>query len=216
MQLNSKNIALTVFATAFVSVFPHLGFMPVFTYMVPVLLFIWLWLKRSGEDFSSIGFSFGRFKWAAVGIGVLTGIGLFCFTQYIFFPVLAKIIPLQPANLEDFKNIRHNTPTYIFILAMAWVAGGWYEEIVFHGFIFSRIEKLIPGRYSTAVAVLITACIFSLYHVQLGVSGMLNALLAGIGYHLVMLRNKRNGWYAFFAHGIFDTIGITCIYLGYW
>jgi uncharacterized protein len=211
-----KELIFSVLAIFFVFIFPHTGIMPFFSYVFPVLLFAWFYLKRSGENFASVGFSFKRFEWRSVWMGALTGIGLFCFINYIFFPLAVKVLPLAPANLDDFKNVRHNPSMYLFVLTMGWLVGGLYEEIIFHGFVFSRIEKLLPRRYATIGAVACTAFIFSLYHVQLGMSGMLNALLAGLGYHLVMLRNKRNIWYAFFAHGVFDTIGITCIYLGYW
>lgn len=209
-------IVYTIIAIAFVFVLPHLGWFPAFTYVIPVLLFTWLYLQRTNENFASIGFSAGRFEWRAAYTGIVAGAGLFCFLQLVFFPLLSSVIPLEPANLQDFNTIRHNTGMYIFVLSMGWITGGIYEEIVFHGFIFSRLEKILPRNCATAVAVGITALLFAAYHVQLGTSGMLNALAAGLGYHLLMLRYKRNGWYAFFAHGVFDTIGITCIYLGYW
>jgi membrane protease YdiL (CAAX protease family) len=211
-----KTIVFSILAIAFAFLFPHTGLAPMFSYIIPVLLLIWLVLKNTKENFSSIGFSFNHFTTKAIVIGTIAGILLFCFLNYVFFPLLTKIIPLQPASLGGFKSIRHNTSMYIFILAMGWLVGGWYEEIVFHGFIFTRIEKMVGGKYAVLVSVLLTGIIFSLYHFQLGASGMINAFIAGLGYQLVMLRFKRNIWYSFFAHGIFDTIGITFIYLGYW
>ena len=216
LKINSIGIVYTLAAIALVWILPHLGLLPMFTYVFPVLLFIWYWLKRNGENFASIGFSARRFEWAALYKGVAVGILLFCFLQLVFFPLLSAIVPLQPANLQDFNAVRHHTGMYIFVLCMGWLVGGIYEEIVFHGFIFSALEKILPKKYATVLAIAFTALLFAAYHFQLGLSGMINALLAGLAYQLLMLRFKRNGWYAFFAHGIFDTIGITCIYLGYW
>ena len=211
-----KEIAFSIIAIVIVVVFPHLGITPMFTYSIPVLIFIWLFLKRSKETFADIGFSFKRFEKKAIWVGCLTGIILFCFLNYVFFPLLAKLIYLEPAELNDFSSIRHNIPMYIFVLLMGWIVGGIYEEIVFHGFILTRIEKMIGGKYATAISISLAGIIFGLYHIQLGTSGVINAFLAGLGYQLIMLRYKRNIWYSFFAHGIFDTIGITLIYLGYW
>jgi len=220
LLMPSKNkvveIIYTLATIAVVFVVPHLGLLPMFTYVIPVLLFIWFFLKRARENFASIGFSAKRFEWSAVYKGSLAGILLFCFLQWVFFPLLSKIVPLEAANLQDFNAVRHHTGMYIFVLCMGWIVGGIYEEIVFHGFIFSRLEKILPRQYATVIAIIFTALLFAVYHYQLGISGMINALLAGLGYQLIMLRYKRNGWYSFFAHGIFDTIGITCIYLGYW
>lgn len=216
MKMNLKTLLFSLLAIAFAFLFPHIGIAPMFTYIIPVLLLIWIVLKNTSENFNSIGFSFRRFTPDAIIVGAVAGIVLFCFLQYIFFPLLNKIVPLKAANLDDFKSIRHNTSMYIFVLLMGWVVGGLYEEIVFHGFIFTRIEKLIGSKYALQISVLLTGLIFGLYHFQLGTTGMINAFIAGLGYQLIMLRFKRNIWYSFFAHGIFDTIGITLIYLGYW
>jgi membrane protease YdiL (CAAX protease family) len=98
---------------------------------------------------------------------------------------------------------------------MGWVVGGLYEEIVFHGFIFTYLEKLLPRRISLIVSFLITNIIFGLYHFQLGYEGIINAFLAGMGYHIIVLVNKRNLWYGIICHAIFDTIALTLLYLGY-
>jgi membrane protease YdiL (CAAX protease family) len=94
--------------------------------------------------------------------------------------------------------------------------GGFYEELVFHGFIFTRLEKIIPGKYGLVMSFIGANLIFALYHFQLGPAGILNALIAGCAYHALMLRFNRNLWYSFFFHGFFDAIGLTYIYLGYW
>ena len=211
-----EEILLALFAIAFVVLIPHSGVIPIpFGYSIPVLIFIWLFLKRSKENFSSIGFSFNRFEVKSVLIGTVTAILLFSFLNWVFFPLLEKIIPLPPANLGDIAKVKGNPGFYIFILAMGWVIGGFYEEIVFHGFIFTRLEKLIPGKYTLVIAFLLCNVIFALYHLQLGSQGVINAFVAGCVYHALMLRYKRNMWYAIICHAVFDSIALTFIYAGY-
>lgn len=211
-----EEILLALFAIAFVVLIPHSGVIPIpFGYSIPVLIFIWLFLKRSKENFSSIGFSFNRFEVKSVLIGTVTAILLFSFLNWVFFPLLEKIIQLAPANLGDIAKVKGNPGFYIFILAMGWVIGGFYEEIVFHGFIFTRLEKLIPGKYTLVIAFLLCNVIFALYHLQLGSQGVINAFVAGCVYHALMLRYKRNMWYAIICHAVFDSIALTFIYAGY-
>ena len=211
-----EEILLALFAIAFVVLIPHSGVIPIpFGYSIPVLIFIWLFLKRSKENFSSIGFSFNRFEVKSVLIGTVTAILLFSFLNWVFFPLLVKIIPLPLANLGDIAKVKGNPGFYIFILAMGWVIGGFYEEIVFHGFIFTRLEKLIPGKYTLVIAFLLCNVIFALYHLQLGSQGVINAFVAGCVYHALMLRYKRNMWYAIICHAVFDSIALTFIYAGY-
>lgn len=209
-------IFLTLFSIAFVLVIPHSGIIPIpFGYSIPVLIFIWLYLKHSKENFASIGFSFKNFEKKSFLIGTLTAIILFSFLHWIFFPLLEKVVNLTPADLGDFAKVKGNTPFYIFILAMGWMIGGFYEEIVFHGFIFTRLEKLISHKYALLINFLLCNTIFALYHFQLGTEGVINAFLAGSVYHALMLYNKRNMWYAIFCHAVFDTIALTYLYAGY-
>jgi membrane protease YdiL (CAAX protease family) len=204
-------------AIAFVFLFPHFGLLPLpFSYIIPVLLVVWLYLKRTKENFSNLGFSFKRFEFKAVIVGAIAAILLFIFLNYVFFPLLNKIVLLKPANLDDFKNIRHNLSWYIFILIAGFIVGGFYEELVFHGFIFTRIEKIAAGKYALAFSFILTNLIFGLYHFQLGIAGMLNAFIAGCAYHALMIRFNRNLWYSIFFHTFFDAIALTYIYLGYW
>jgi uncharacterized protein len=211
-----RKILIPFIAIVLVVLFPHSGMIPVpFGYCIPVFIFVWIYLKRNGENLQSVGFSIQRFEKNAVAFGGITGIALFAMLTWAFFPVLEKSFGLKPANLQDFSRIRHNTPFYVFLLAMGWIVGGLYEEIVFHGFIFTRIEKMFAGKYAMPVGFIMSNSIFALYHLQLGPEGVINALIAGMVYHALMLHFKRNLWYAVFCHGIFDTIALTLLYAGY-
>jgi uncharacterized protein len=211
-----KEILLSLFAIIIVLLVPHSGIIPLpFGYCIPIMIFVWFFLKQYKENFTSIGFSFKRFEIRAVLIGTLAGILIWSFLNWVFFPVLEKFIELPAADLGDFAKIKGNTGFYIFLLAMGWIVGGFYEEIIFHGFIFTRIEKMMPGKYALLLSFLLTNLIFAFYHVQLGTAGVINAFLAGSAYHALMLYYKRNMWYAVFAHAVFDTIALTFMYAGY-
>jgi membrane protease YdiL (CAAX protease family) len=216
-QISFKEVVLIIFAISFVFLFPHFGFLPVpFLYVLPVLVVVWWFLKRSGETFIDIGFSFKRFEIKSVFIGAASAIVLFVFLQHVFFPLLSTIIDLHPANLEDFKSINHHPFNFIFILIAGFIVGGFYEELVFHGFVFTRIEKMVKGKFVVPIAFILTNVIFGLYHFQLGTAGMLNAFVAGCAYQYLMIKFHRNLWYSIFFHAFFDAIGLTYIYLGIW
>jgi len=216
-QMSFKEVVLIIFAISFVFLFPHFAFLPVpFLYVLPVLLVVWWFLKRSGENFTDIAFDFKRFEIKSIFIGAASAIALFVFLQYVFFPLLSTIIDLHPANLEDFKNIKHHPFNFIFILIAGFIVGGFYEELVFHGFVFTRIEKIVKGKFVVPTSFILTNVIFGLYHFQLGTAGMLNAFLAGSAYQYLMMKFHRNLWYSIFFHAFFDAIGLTYIYLGIW
>ena len=95
-----------------------------------VLIIIWLFLKFiTKEKFSDLLFSFKRFELKAVWIGAIAAIILSAFFQFIFGPVIDKILPNEKIDLGAFDFIRGNMYNYIFILVMALLVGGFFEEI---------------------------------------------------------------------------------------
>jgi membrane protease YdiL (CAAX protease family) len=210
-----KEILLNIFAIAVIVILPHTELIPNFGYSLPILLLVWLLLKYFNETFSNVGFSLNQFTPKAILIGSLVAVVTLGFMQLIFFPVLENFVVFEETEIGLYDFIKGNPWQYFFIVIMGWLVGGFYEEIVFHGFIFTRLEKMIQGKYATAIAFIVTAMIFGGYHYQLGVGGLINALIVGAVYLGLFLFYKRNLWYSIMCHGVYNTIVITLIYHGY-
>ena len=176
---------------------------------------VWLILKSSDQSFSDLGFSFRRFQLKSILVGILVAAISLSFMQLVFFPILEKLVTFEATEIGLYDFIRGGPVQFVLIVLMGWIIGGFYEEIVFHGFIFTRLEKMIGGRYSTAIAFLITAILFGAYHFQLGTAGLLNALIIGAVYLGLFLFYKRNLWYSIICHGAYNTMVMTLIYNGY-
>ena len=206
----------SVLIIAFCFFFPHHGGGGILVYPLIVSAVVFLYLKYvTKENLSDLLFSIKRFKVASVLIGLAGAVILSAFFRFAWHPLLNIILPGETVNLSDFAHIKRNLSNYIFILLLAFIVGGFYEEIIFHGFIFTRLEKIFPGKHSTAIAFGLTTIIFGAYHYQLGIKGVLVAIIAGAVYHLLILKFNRNLWYGVFIHTFFDFIGLTLIYLGY-
>ncbi|HVX26126.1 MAG TPA: type II CAAX endopeptidase family protein [Parafilimonas sp.] len=206
---------ISVLIIAFAFLFPHYAGFPFFSYTIIVLLIIWLFLKYiSKESFKDIFFSFKNFQLKAIWQGAVVAIILFALLQYVIMPLLQKIIPNQTINLHDYDFIKGNFVNYILVLIAALIVGGFYEELVFHGFIFTRLEKIF-NTHKTVIAFTLTAIIFAAYHFQQGILGMINAGIAGCAYHAFILKNNRNLWYGIFFHAFYDFIGLSFIYAGH-
>lgn len=210
-----KELLLNLFAIGLIVILPHTELIPLFGYSIPILIVVWLLLKHFNEDFSSIGFSLKQFHPKAILIGSLSAILILSFMQLIFFPLLENLVVFEEKEVGLYAFLKENKWQFYFTLLMGWIIGGVYEEIVFHGFLFTRLEKMVPGRFSTKIAFIITASIFGAYHYQLGAVGLINALIVGLVYLGLFLYFKRNLWYAIFCHGCYNSIVITLIYLGY-
>ena len=213
--MNLYNRILSIIAIGIIIFLPHAELIPFFGYSIPILLFIWFVLKYSKETFSDIGFSLRQFKPKSILIGALIAVLTLAFMQLIFHPVLDFFVSLEykDAGLND--TIQGGKLQFFIMVIMGWLIGGFYEEIVFHGFIFTRLEKMFKGEYSTYISFVITSAIFGVYHIQLGASGIINALVVGAVYLALFLYFKRNLWYSIFCHGFYNTMVMTLIYYDY-
>lgn len=213
MRINE--ILLNIITISVIVILPHTELIPNFGYSVPIFVLVWLILKYSNETFSNIGFSLKQFKPKSILIGSLVALLTLSFMQLIFFPVLENFVVFEDTEVGLHAFIKGNLGQYLIIIIMGWIVGGFYEEIVFHGFIFSRLEKMIQGKYATTIAFIGAATIFGAYHYQLRGAGLINALIVGTVYLGLFLFYKRNLWYSIFCHGAYNTIVITLIYNGY-
>ncbi len=207
---------ISLLLIAFGILFMHFGGFPMFISPAIILTVIWLFLKFiSKENFSALLFSFTRFELKAVWAGAAAAIVLAVFFQFLWGPLIDKILPNEKIDLRAFDSIRGNIYNYIFILLTALLVGGFFEEIFFHGFIFTRFEKMFRGKFSVVISVILSNIIFGIYHYQMGIKEIFLATIAGVAYHYLILKFNRNLWYGLFFHSFFDFIGLTQIYLGY-
>jgi len=212
---NALKIFLSILTIAFCFFIPHYANLPIFIYPVIILMVVWLFLKYvSGETFADIFFSFKRFEIKAIWIGIIAAISLSLFFRFAWDPLINTVLPSGKIDLSDFAGIRNNPVNYLIVLILALLVGGFYEEIIFHGFIFTRLEKIFKGKWATTMAFIVTTIIFGLYHFQQGIKGILLTTIAGAVYHGLILKFNRNLWYGVFVHAFFDFIGLTLIYLG--
>jgi membrane protease YdiL (CAAX protease family) len=208
--------SLSLLIIAFGIMFMHAGGFPMFISPAIVLAVVWLFLKFiSKEKFSALLFSFRRFELKAVWIGALAAIVLAAFFQFLWHPFMDKILPGEKIDLSAFDSVRGNIYNYIFILLVALLVGGFFEEVFFHGFIFTRFEKIFRGKYSVIISFVLSNIIFGLYHYHMGIKEIFLATIAGFAYHYLILKFNRNLWYGIFFHTFFDFIGLTQIYLGH-
>lgn len=207
------DVALSLFTIAVIAVFPHFEITPFFSYTVPILLLVILILKRSGEKISDFGLRFKGLNAKAVLIGITSAILILAFMQLVFFPTLDRFVSFEEETIGLYEFIKANPFQLTLMIIMGWLVGGVYEEIVFHGFIFTRFEKMIPGKYNSLLSFLVTASIFGVYHYQLGLAGLINAFIVGMVYLGLYVKFNRNLWYPIIAHGTYNSIVMVLIYM---
>ena len=132
------------------------------------------------------------------------------------FKATGQALPvINTQYAERFANLPGNFPAYLFWLTIAWVIGGFTEEMLFRIFLITRIEKLFPKLpYVVVFAIMFQAFIFGQQHYYYqGLTGWVAtgmvALLSGVLY----IAFKRNLWPLILSHGLANTLGLTMIFL---
>jgi len=196
---------------AFVLVFPHFAGLPFYSYAVICFLLIWFFLKKEGKTLRDIGLLREGINTKIVLTGLVSALIWVAFMQLIYIPVNRHVFNVPDYSEYDF--IRNSLGAFFMILAAAWVIGGFYEEILFRGFIQTLMERIFPrGRLFWTI--LITSTLFGVYHCQQGASGIIAGILGGLYWGLLNKKFSGNLWAVIFSHALFDTIELVLIYTG--
>ncbi|WP_083934987.1 CPBP family intramembrane glutamic endopeptidase [Segetibacter koreensis] len=103
----------------------------------------------------------------------------------------------------------------LITIVAAWIVGGFYEEIVFRGFIQTTLQEWFRKiKYSFLLAGLLASILFGLYYWQQSIFGIVPSFFGGLLWTFLLWRYKGNLWYPIISHAVFDTIALTLIYLG--
>ncbi|MEO9467596.1 CPBP family intramembrane glutamic endopeptidase [Parasphingorhabdus sp.] len=115
-----------------------------------------------------------------------------------------------------FDNLPGNFPVFLFWLAIGWIIGGFTEEVLFRGVLFSRFEHLFTGvPFAAFLAIACQAFLFGQgHHYYQGMAGWVANGAVGVMSGVLYLKFGRNLWPLMLSHGLTNTIGLTLLYLG--
>ena len=211
-------IDLTLVAAGFLLAFfgadlaglPHAGACAVLT---GVLLATWR-LRANSESWRALGLKApergGRLALSVVALYVLVVAG----TLVVIEP-LGRAFDWPRLNLAAYAQLQGNSLQFAKVLAIAWTTAAIGEELLFRGFLLTRIERVFgQGALPTIGAVVLQAAIFGAAHAYLGVRGVATAMLVGVIFGSWFVLRGRNLLPLIIAHGLTDTISVFAIYAG--
>ncbi len=176
---------------------------------------VFIYLRRSKEKASllkSIGLDKPRNIFTIIVTSLILGILIELTTEIIFNPIIEKMtnskIDLTKVDIDSFGK-------YLAWIVIGFVLGGFLEEILFRGFLFTRISKFLKaGNASDLLALFATSILFGLCHFYQGVSGAISTGIVGLILGIIFLASKKNLWYAILTHGFVDMTALTILYFG--
>lgn len=185
-------------------------------------------IDRNFVFFFSLGVAFfilreSKFDWARFGIGqkitgkiiarsVVISLALFTVFTIVIDPLLQ--LWLGAYDLSFIDDIRGNVEGYIALMVIMWVFAAFGEEFVFRGYYMKALAELL-GNSNNAwfLSALITSLYFGISHAYQGLIGVVSVFLWSFCISWIFNKNRNNLLLLVLIHGIYDSIGITLIYL---
>lgn len=164
-----------------------------------------------------------HFEWSRFGIGkkidkktilksLLISLLLFLGFNVILDPILEMY--LGKFDLSSLEDVRGNLEGYIALMLIMWIFAAFGEEFLFRGYYMKALAEVF-GNNNTSwlTAAIITSAYFGISHGYQGVTGAVSAFLWAFCIALIFNKNKNNLLLLVLVHGIYDTVGITLLYL---
>jgi membrane protease YdiL (CAAX protease family) len=175
-------------------------------------LFVALFLLW-GSHWNWAKFGFGqKVNLRTVLRGLLLSIAIFVLIDICIQPFLE--IYFGNIDLSSVDEIRGDFASFFILFIIMWVFAAFGEEFLFSGYYMKHLAEFFGD---TNKAWLISAIVLSIYfgisHNYQGTSGMIAVGLSSTIFFLTFYKNRTNLTLLVFAHGFYDTIGLTLIYL---
>ncbi len=188
--------------------YPELGVIGSFFIAIAVAV-----IARKHGSFRDMGFRRPESWPKLIGTTLLYGFVIQVTFTVVIEPGLSRLTG-DPVDISVFDDVRGDFVSYLILLAIGWVIGGFLEEFTFRGFILGRVRWILGSSVAaTWVGVLAAAVPFGIAHLYQGVTGMIATGMIGFVLGAVYVYHRFNLWYAIFTHGFVNTVGITAMYM---
>ena len=171
-------------------------------------------LRASGQRWNDVGLQM-PLRWSRALLWAAAAYALVILANVLVVIPLARHFAWAPTSVSALGSIDDNLPLLAFWLAVAWTTAAFGEELLFRGFLQSRLAGLLGDRAAgNVVAVLVQAVVFGLGHTAFGVRGTVTAGVVGVVFGMIYVVNGRNLWPLIIAHGVTDTVSLVALYFG--
>ena len=184
----------------------------------------------AGVLFASLGLKLQQQTWKSVGLrrpSTLLNTFLIVFfwiialiiISFLLRHLITSLIHKGP-DLGAFKSVKGNFTALLMGLAVAWIFGGFCEEMFFRGFLMNVIYKIMPGSAKKSnikwgLALVITSILTGFGHSYQGITGMIVTGIIALCFGLIYLTNRRNLWPGILTHGIYDSVAFILLFSGF-
>ena len=183
-----------------------------------MLVLIALGIRARGVSWSTIGLPFRFPSYRDVGRTFLQSILILVFTiaAFVFGSiVMANLVGIpEGADMTQYDYLRGNPLFLLLSLVGVYIVSSFGEEVVYRGFLITRLEALFGGARGGVIgAVIVSSIVFGLAHYQWGAMGVGQTTCMGAALAISFLLTKRNLWPLVLAHAYMDSLLLIQLFL---
>ena len=170
---------------------------------------VYAFLGYRGEGWHELGLTIRGGWFQTVGLGLALGVII----KFLTIPLAALLLLMgvegKPLDLE------WGEPGSELSLILGASLAGIHEELVFRGFLRSRVARLVGdpvaggGMLRTGLPI---SAVFGLLHFTQGLGGVVVVTVAGIGFFAIAMHRQLSLVHAMLAHVAFNALAV-CIFL---
>lgn len=163
------------------------------------------------QDGNLSALNFKKFGFRELGITIIAYLIMEVGIDFVLQPFMNWTFN-EPADYSLFEPLKNNGPAFWNMMWMMWVSAAIGEEILFRGFLFAQLEKIM-GNKDSWLFIFISSAFFAFPHFYQGITGVLLTFLIGLGFGFIYWKFK-NMWVNILIHGFIDTVFLTLAYFG--
>lgn len=169
--------------------------------------------KSRKEKLKSIGFTRPVNWLKTILICLFFGIVIELCSDIFIDPLIEKIMNLK-TDISSYDYLRGSLPDYLMLLIIGFVLGGFIEEIIFRGFLITRLSSLFRIEWiGNLIAIVVSSASFGYAHLYYGWSGVISTGLFGVISGLIFIKSNKMLWYSILIHGFSNAASATLIFL---
>jgi len=162
---------------------------------------------------SSLGFSSQKNTIKLLVTAVCLAIGIVLINYFVLLSPIERLTG-QKLQLGIFSQLTGNLNLYISSIIIGWLVGGFFEEVIFRGFMISILMNILGKKIGVLIGIIFSSFIFGYLHNYQGINGQILTGLVGAILATTYVFSKKNLWLNILTHGLLNTISLTLLYFG--
>lgn len=180
------------------------------TLVILLIAAVSLGVRREGP--ATLGFQRTGRPWRVAAEVLLLTVGWTVVQLAVIMPALNHATG-QKQDLSDFAELEGDLGLLVVLLVVSWTIAAFGEEIVYRGYLFTRVTDVLGSRaVAVLAAAVLSSILFGLAHTEQGALGIVITFLDGLFFCALRL-HYRTLIAPVLAHGFNNTIGLVSFFL---